>query len=88
MTAPLPPAIRLVLVAGALLAASGAAWVGADLFSGLGDGTFGLIRGGPVTRDDGFRYWLLVCGEGLAVLVLTGVALTFGFLGLRGTTRG
>ncbi|CAG0977119.1 hypothetical protein RHDC4_01652 [Rhodocyclaceae bacterium] len=85
MTAPLPPAIRLVLIAGALLAAGGAAWIGMDLFSGLGDGGFGLVRGEPVTREDGFRYWLLVGGESLAVLVLTGIALTFGFLGLRGT---
>lgn len=87
MTAPLPPAVRLALLAGALLAAGGAVWIGTDLVSGLGDGRFELVRSGPVTRDDGFRYWLLACGEGLAVLVLAGIVTVFGFLGLRGTAR-
>ena len=87
MTAPLPPAIRIALLAGALLTAGGAVWIGTDLVSGLGDGRFELVRGGPVTRADGFRYWLLLCGEGLAILLLAAIAMTFGFLGLRGTAQ-
>jgi len=77
MTLSAPPNIRLIVLAGALLSACGAAWLGMDLYSGLENGIFHLVRTRPVSAADGFRYWLLVVGESLAVLTLSGVTVAF-----------
>lgn len=85
MTTPLPKKVRAIVLAGAILSACGAAWVGMDLYSGIESGIFHLLRGQPVSAADGFRYWLLAFGESLAVLTLLGVTVAFAVL-VRGRT--
>lgn len=78
--------IRIIVLAGALLSAGGAAWVGLDFYAGLKGGIFYLVRGHPVSAAEGFRYWLLAFGEGLALLTLLGVTVGFVIL-LMGRPR-
>ena len=48
--------------------------IGIDLYRGLADGVFSLVRGKPITAADGFGYRLLVFGESLAVIAMLGCA--------------
>ena len=71
----LPWNIKALIFAGATMAAAGAGWIGVDLYSGLVNGVFRLVRSHPVTAVDGFRYWLAAGGESLSVLILSGMAI-------------
>jgi hypothetical protein len=88
MTTLLPKNVRMIMLAGAMLSACGAVWVGMDLYSGIEDGIFHLVRGQPVTSTDTFRYWLLAFGESLAVLTLLGITIVFAVLMKGRTPRG
>lgn len=77
LTTLLPKTVQMIVLAGTLLSARGAAWVGMDLYRGLESGTFYLVRGQPVNAADVLRYWLLAFGEGLAVLTLLGITVAF-----------
>ena len=68
-----PPAVLAVMaLLGALLALGAAVYIGVDLYRGLGDGAFLLVRGKPVSAADGFRYWFTLFGEGFSVVVMLG----------------
>ena len=70
----LPRSLAPLFLAVACIALGGVAVLALDLYRGLADGAFMLVRGTPVTVDDGFRYTLIALGEGLGVLVLLGCA--------------
>ena len=62
----------LALLAGAAVALISGAFIGIDLYHGLVDGEFRLVRGNPITSADGFRYGFTAFGETLSVVILAG----------------
>ena len=67
-----PRLLGTVILSTALLSLAGAVYIGADLYRGLVEGSFALVRAEPITQADGFRYKLIAFGESLVVLVLLG----------------
>lgn len=67
---PSPRALSAIALLGALLALAAGGYIGLDLYRGLVDGNFLLVRGKPITPADGFRYWLTAFGEGFGVLCM------------------
>ena len=77
MTKPQPPGRALsfpalALLIGAAMALISGACIGVDLYHGLVDGEFRLVRGNPITQADGFRYGLTAFGETFGVFILAG----------------
>lgn len=66
--------LRAVIQGAASLSLAAAIYIGIDLYRGLVEGSFSLLRGAPVTHEDGFRFTLIAFGEGLAVVSMLGCA--------------
>lgn len=62
----------LALLAGAVIALFSGVLIGIDLYHGIVDGEFRLVRGNPITPADGFRYGFTTFGETLSVVILAG----------------
>lgn len=76
--------LALMVLLVAIVALTSAVYLGLDLYRGLFEGGFTLVRGNPISSGDGFRYWLIFFGEGLALATLASCAGLMVYLFVRG----
>jgi hypothetical protein len=65
--------IQAIAVLGFAVCGAGAAYIAYDAYVGLTTGTIHLARN-PVSRSDGWRFWLNLVGELFCVVLLLGCA--------------